>query len=423
MNVHQQKIINEWIDTSNYVYNKTLEKIKSGISPNWMDLRDLLVISKTKKSSNEYISFDTEIKNLKQKYKETNNKDLKDTINKIQQDRRNAVKKIKYTKNDIINDWELNTPKEVRTSAVKEVCSAYKTCFTLLKTGKIKHFNLEYRKKIKNNKCVNIPKSFISLENINSNTYVKMAPSFLNDKKDIINNSLFLIGKKTIKKNKNIEIEHDCKIIKQKNKWWLLIPLTVKINNKIKPVNYCGVDPGIRTFMTTFGNKDSNEYNYRKRLLDKLNREIILIKNKTGRNNRLRKKSLIKREEKKTNIVNDLHWKTTNHLLKKNDVIFYGDIKSHDIVRKNKNKKLKRSFNDMKFYKFKERILYKASILSKLSRSRICVNEAYTTKTCSFCGNMYNPECSKIYDCINCHKKMDRDVNAAKNILMKGILN
>ena len=133
---------------------------------------------------------------------------------------------------------------------------------------------------------------------------------------------------------------------------------------------------------------DSNGYNYRKRLLDKLNREIILIKNKTGRNNRLRKKSLIKREEKKTNIVNDLHWKTTNHLLKKNDVIFYGDIKSHDIVRKNKNKKLKRSFNDMKFYKFKERILYKASILSKLV---ICVNEAYTTKTCSFCGNMYNP--------------------------------
>ena len=70
---------------------------------------------------------------------------------------------------------------------------------------------------------------------------------------------------------------------------------------------------------------DSNEYNYRKRLLDKLNREIILIKNKTGRNNRLRKKSLIKREEKKTNIVNY--------------VIFYSDIKSHDIVRKNKNKK------------------------------------------------------------------------------------
>jgi putative transposase len=420
MNVHQQKIINEWVNTSNYVYNKTLEKVKSGLAPNWMDLRDLLVISKTKKTSNEYISFDEKIKVLKQKYKDTNNIELKEAINKMQQDRRDVVKKIKYTKNNTINDWELNTPKEVRTCAVKEVCSAYKTGFTLLKTGKIKHFNLEYRKKIKNNKCVNIPKSFISLENINNNTYVKMAPSFLNDKKDNNNNSLFLIGKKTIKKNKNIKIDHDCKIIKQKNKWWLLIPITVKINDKVKPVNYCGVDPGIRTFMTTFGNSDSNEYNYRKNLLDKLNREIILIKNKTGRNNRLRKKSLTKREEKKINIVNELHWKTANDLIKKNDVIFYGDIKSHDIVGKSNNKNLKRSFNDMKFYKFKERLLYKASIQSKLV---ICVNESYTSKTCSFCGNIYNPGCSKIYDCVNCHKKIDRDINAAKNILMKGILN
>lgn len=172
--------------------------------------------------------------------------------------------------------------------------------------------------------------------------------------------------------------------------------------------------------MTTFGNKDSNEYNYRKNLLDKLNKEIILIKNKTGRNNRLRKKSLTKREEKKINIVNDLHWKTANDLLKKNDVIFYGDIKSHDIVKKKNNKNLKRSFNDMKFYKFKERLLYKASIQSKLV---ICVNEAYTSKTCSFCGNIYNPGYSKIYECKNCDKKMDRDINAAKNILMKGLLN
>ena len=115
-----------------------------------------------------------------------------------------------------------------------------------------------------------------------------------------------------------------------------------------------------------------------------------------------------------------MHWKTANDLLKKNDVIFYGDIKSNDIVCKSNNKNLKRSFNDMKFYKFKERLLYKASIKSKLV---ICVNEAFTSKTCSFCGNINNPGCSKIYKCINCHKKIDRDINAAKNILMKGILN
>ena len=73
----------------------------------------------------------------------------------------------------------------------------------------------------------------------------------------------------------------------------------------------------------------------------------------------------------------------------------------------------------MKFYKFKKRLEYKASINNKLI---VCVNEAYTSQTCSYCGNLYNPGCSKIYSCINCKKNIDRDINAAKNILMKGLL-
>ena len=52
-----------------------------------------------------------------------------------------------------------------------------------------------------------------------------------------------------------------------------MVPITINTDEKKKAVNYCGVDPGIRTFLTTFGNKDSNEYNYRKILLDKLNKK------------------------------------------------------------------------------------------------------------------------------------------------------
>ena len=131
------------------------------------------------------------------------------------------------------------------------------------------------------------------------------------------------------------------------------------------------------------------------------------------------KKSLTKREEQKSNIINDLHWKSINNLLTKNDVIFYGDIKSHDIVGKSKNKHLNRSFNDMKFYKFKERLQYKALEKNKLV---VCVNEAYTSQSCSFCGSINKPGTSKVYNCLNCMKKIDRDINAAKNILMKGLI-
>ena len=471
----QQKIINEWCNTSNYIYNKALEKIKSGANPNWMNLRDSLVISRTKKDSdeyknatdylnvyikkfneltndiinnlnNEYKNVDkiksNKIKLILEKFKESRNEELKIIIKNLNQDRRNMVKQIKFEKNKNINTWELNTPKEVRTCAIKEVCNAYKTNFTLFKKGKCKYFNIKYKKKSKSKKCVSIPKNYIKIidDSKNNNKYIRLAPSFFKEKLDesgnlneentkeeieeeIIKNnpnSKFLISKKTLKKNNNFTIEHDCKIIKQHNKWFILIPITCKINKKEKPINYCGIDPGIRTFLTTFGNKNSTEYIFnRKNLLKKLNYQIIILKNE--RNKRIKKRTLTKREQKKSNIIDDLHWKSINHLLKENDVIFYGDIKSHNIVSKSKNTHLNRSFNDMKFYKFKERLKYKASIANKLI---ICVPENYTSQTCSFCGTINKPGCSKIYSCSSekCCKNIDRDINAAKNILMKGLL-
>ena len=207
---------------------------------------------------------------------------------------------------------------------------------------------------------------------------------------------------------------------------------------KIKPVNYCGIDPGIRTFMTTFGNNGCTEYKHDKSILDKLNKEIIILKNNRSKQikhlkikknednittkniySRIRKKAFVKREEKKINVIDELHWKSIKNILNYNDVIFYGDIKSHDIVKHGSNKNLNKSFNDMKFYKFKQRLIYKASIENK---QVFCINEAFTTQTCSFCGNKYKPECSKIYNCVNCKNIIDRDINAAKNILMKGIM-
>ena len=48
------------------------------------------------------------------------------------------------------------------------------------------------------------------------------------------------------------------------------------------------------------------------------------------------------------------------------------------------------------------------------------VNEAYTSKTCSCCGNVkYNLGGAKVYKCRACGAVMDRDVNEAKNIFLR----
>lgn len=87
---------------------------------------------------------------------------------------------------------------------------------------------------------------------------------------------------------------------------------------------------------------------------------------------------------------------------------------------KGKNKGLNRNTNDLKHFQFRQRLLYKA-----LSRGKIVevVKAHNTTKTCSNCGSMKKMTLSdREYVCNSCNQVLDRDFNAAKNMILKGLL-
>ena len=437
-NSAQKTILKEWFQTSNFVYNKTVASINIDKHPvNFITLRDLHVTANTKKADPEYSKLTATVKQLYNERKQIENQyksfigcllaksiNGKIVINPVGSKRyRNSLQEIDdkikaerkklaalhVIKNEEINDWELQTPKEIRAGAVDDACKAMKTGFSNLKSGRIKYFRLHYRKRTEPNKCVSVAKNFVKI--IEGN--VQLAPQFFKE------NSIFKVGTKTKKKHKNIEINNDTRIVCQKNVYWILIPKKMEIQPKREPVNYCGIDPGVRTFMTAFGNNGLTEYNYREKTLKQLDSQIKNLKSNRLKKQRVRKKIINKLETRKSNLVDELHWKTINHITKNNDFIFYGNIKSHNIVKKGKNRTLNRDMNNVKFYKFKERLLFKA--LEHGCKVHL-VNEAYTTKTCSFCGCINDVGASKIFKCKRCKCTVGRDVNAGKNILMKGII-
>ena len=414
---HQQEVIDEWINTSNYVYNKTVESINNGAPINFMKLRDNLVTLNTKKGHPKYEEITQELKNLKDTRLNRSREGLctqevSDLINK----KRNELRTIPSYVNNNVHDWECNTPKEVRAGAINDVCKAYKTGFANLKAGNINHFRLGFRKHYNTTKSIVIPKSLIVVKN----GWIHIAPTFLKDQCKL------KVGRKTSEKHKGLStFYNDCRILKRKNVYWMVVPLETRVNKREEPINYCGIDPGSRTFMTVFSNVGCKEYRHNQVILEKLNKRIKLLKSlrtrprKQNERNRYRKRVLNKVEKRKENLVEELHWKTINNVLESNDFVFYGNIKSHGIVKNGANKHLNRNLNDLKLYKFKERLLYKAMVLGK---QVFCVNEAYTTQTCSFCGNMYKPGSSDVYNCLGCSRVVGRDINASKNILMKGIV-
>lgn len=81
-----------------------------------------------------------------------------------------------------------------------------------------------------------------------------------------------------------------------------------------------------------------------------------------------------------------------------------------------KNKHLSKSAADASFGEFKRMLAYKCG-------DRVTfVDPAYTTQTCSRCGDVKPKKLSeRVHKCEACGLELDRDINAARNILAMGI--
>jgi len=85
------------------------------------------------------------------------------------------------------------------------------------------------------------------------------------------------------------------------------------------------------------------------------------------------------------------------------------------------NKMVKRVGNSLSLYKFKQKLQYKCLLKNVKYKE---VDESHTSKLCSNCGVEYkwNLQGKKIYECNYCGLHMDRDINGAKNIMIKSII-
>jgi IS605 OrfB family transposase len=122
------------------------------------------------------------------------------------------------------------------------------------------------------------------------------------------------------------------------------------------------------------------------------------------------------------NFVTELHWKTADFLTKNYKNILLGDMSSKGIVSKKKSNLQdvsKRMCYALSFNKFRQRLNHKCN---QRGNNYYNINERYTSKTCSFCGE-YNETLggSKYFKCPHCKKELDRDVNSGRNILIKSL--
>ena len=231
-------------------------------------------------------------------------------------------------------------------------------------------------------------------------------------------------------------------ITKNHNKFYLALSITYHNNTRgldTKEIqSYIGIDMNINDIALSNGTlikTYSKELNTKKfdltlkRLQRKQSRRIIKSrkdKTKLGSNFKKTQQKLNTIYERSSNVKKDSYHKITSRLIQEFDLIAVEDLQTKNMTKRAKLKNVKaksglnKSILNTSFYQFSQYLEYKAKHNGKFF---VKVNPQNTSKTCSVCGNIKENLTLKdrTYLCEKCGNISHRDINAANNILKRGL--
>ena len=214
-------------------------------------------------------------------------------------------------------------------------------------------------------------------------------------------------------------LKYDCKLILDSiGKYWLCIPYDREVDNQNSfesKREYVALDPGIRTFQSFYSPericgeiaRNDNKRIYRLcKHLDDLQSRMSAQKSKKRRRIKRAWLRLIQRIK---NLVNEVHKKTSRFLTKHFKVILLPKFETSQMVNRSERNIGSKTARAMMTW-----------VCNRTNTKLVIVTEEYTSKTCGKCGNLHaNLGSNKCFKCPRCEMKMDRDINAARNIMLK----
>jgi putative transposase len=220
------------------------------------------------------------------------------------------------------------------------------------------------------------------------------------------------------------------------NKYYVSICCEVPdvIKSLPKTGKILGIDLGISSYLTTHeGQKIKNPKHLAKKLDELKITQKKLSKQKKGSPERQKTKGKLQRLfEKVANQRHDRLHKLSRELVNENDVICVEDLNIKNMMKHDKEKEkdlspkekknkrgLRRNASDAAWNSFTNMLVYKAA---EAGRQVVKVDPRNTTKMCSSCGRLVPKALhERVHECPDCGLKLDRDHNAAINILRLGM--
>ena len=304
-------------------------------------------------------------------------------------------------------EWAKNIPYQVKRNAIFDYCKAKANA--VKKYKQTRQFQKIHFRSAKNPKqsCY-IPKSAVKTLGIYHT----------------------ILGK--LEASESMETETDCRLILENGRFYLIVGYSYdnsKAMSESQASGIVAIDPGVRTFITFYssdccGKLGEHDMTRVYRLcmgLDRLISKRALERNHRKRNNM--KRAACRLRSKIKDLINELHHKTALFLCRNFKTILLPTFETKQMTKRNLRNigsKSARQMLTFAHFRFKQFLKHKAK---ELHVDVVDVNEAYTSKTVSWTGEIKNIGGAKYITTGKGQNKVvvDRDYNGARGIMLRAL--
>ena len=204
------------------------------------------------------------------------------------------------------------------------------------------------------------------------------------------------------------------RLVRRADGYYCQFAIDIEANLQLeKTGNLIGLDVGLEFFYTdSNGHQEENPRFLRKAEQSIKQAQRRIYKKEKGKNGRRKARQRFAKKHLKVSRQRNEHAKRLARcVVKSNDLVAYEDLNVRNMV---KNRCLAKSISDAGWTQFREWLEYFAC---KFERVAVAVKPHYTSQKCSSCGTVVKKSLSTRTHVCKCGCRLNRDENAAINIL------
>ena len=218
----------------------------------------------------------------------------------------------------------------------------------------------------------------------------------------------------------------DSRLTLHNGQYHLAVTFTAERRTSETQARVVALDPGLRSFLTWFSETDAghigkHDFGRIQRLCHRLDQLISRTAKAGARRRRNLRKATGRMRVRITNLIDELHHQAARFLVDNFDLILLPTFETSQMVQRGKRKirtKSVRSMLTFAHYRFQKFLLWKAW---EEGKQVLLVNEAYTSRTCSWNGDVIPNLGGRRWIQASDGVRMERDINGARGIFLRAL--